>query len=122
ATRLTKLRPGLFTPVVAVAAFVGTYTVRVDHTDVFVALIFAYIGYAMRRYGFSRIAFIIALVLGEMVERTYHQTVGTFGSIFAVFERPISGTLAVLCIIVLAYAVVRGIRTMRSVQDPDDQD
>lgn len=114
ATNLTNVRPGLFTPIIAVAALVGTYTVRMSHIDVIVALIFAYVGYAMRRYGFSRIAFIIALVLGEIFERTYQQTVRTFGSVVSVIERPIAGTLMVLCALVLVFAVVRGARAWRT--------
>ena len=122
ATNLTKVRPGLFTPIIAVAALVGTYTVRMNHMDVIVALVFAYVGYAMRRYGFSRIAFIIALVLGEMFERTYQQTVRTFGSVVSVIERPIAGTLMVLCVLVLAFAAVRGVRAFRTATPSLDDD
>ena len=111
--RLTSIRPGLFTPIIAMAALVGTYTVRSNMLDVLVALVFAYVGYAMRRYGFSRIAFIIALVLGETVERTYFQTVNSFGSIWSVFDRPISGVLAGLSILVLLFAARQGWKRMR---------
>lgn len=106
--RLTRVRPGVFTPIIAVAALVGTYTVNVNILDVFVAVAFAYVGYAMRRYGFSRVALIIALVLGETVERSYYQTVHSFGSIWSLFGRPIAGTLAVLCIGVLIFAAYMG--------------
>jgi putative tricarboxylic transport membrane protein len=106
--KLTRIRPGLFTPIIAVAAIVGTYTVNVNVIDAFVALAFAYVGYAMRRYGFSRVALIIALVLGETVERSYYQTVHSFGSIWSLLHRPIAGTLAVLCIGVLAFATYQG--------------
>lgn len=112
-SRLTELRPGVFTPIIAVAAIVGTYTVAQNMLDVMVAIVFGYIGYGMRRYGFSRIALIIALVLGETVERTYFQTVNTFGGITPVFSRPISGTLAVLCIAVLMFAMYQGWKRVR---------
>lgn len=106
--KLTRIRPGVFTPIIAVAAIVGTYTVNINVLDVFVALAFGYVGYAMRRYGFSRVALIIALVLGETVERSYYQTVHTFGSIWSLFSRPIAGTLAVICIGVLVFAAYQG--------------
>ena len=116
ATKLTSLRPGLFTPVVAIAGLVGSYTVGLQILDVVVAVVFGYIGYAMRRYGFSRVALIIALVLGELVERSYYQTVGAFGSPLAILSRPISATLAVLCVVVLVYALVQGYRRVRAQQ------
>jgi hypothetical protein len=112
-SRLTRLRPTVFTPIIAIAALVGTYVVARNIMDVVIALVFAYVGYAMRRYGFSRIAFIIAFALGETVERTLFQTLNTFGSFWPVLSRPISGTLVVLCIVILLFAARQGWNRMR---------
>jgi putative tricarboxylic transport membrane protein len=115
-TKLTSMRPGLFTPLIAVAALVGCYTVGLDILDVVVALVFGYIGYAMRRYGFSRVALIIALVLGELVERSYYQMVASFGSPAAILQRPISGVLAAICVVVLVFALWQGYKRARSAE------
>lgn len=123
ATRLTRLRPGVFTPLIVVAALVGTYTVGLQFLDVAVALLFGYIGYAMRRYGFSRVALIIAFVLGELVERSYYQTLGTFGEIGVVATRPISGSLLAVTVIVLGFALVKGYQRMSvPAAEEDDPD
>jgi putative tricarboxylic transport membrane protein len=114
AAKLTALRPGLFTPLIAVAALVGSYTIGLNILDVVVALVFGYIGYAMRRYGFSRVALIIALVLGDLVERSYYQMVATFGSPAPIVTRPISGFLAVVAVLVLAWAAVQAFRRARA--------
>jgi putative tricarboxylic transport membrane protein len=114
AAKLTALRPGLFTPLIAVAALVGSYTIGLNILDVVVALVFGYIGYAMRRYGFSRVALIIALVLGELVERSYYQMVATFGSPTAIVTRPISGFLAGVAVIVLVWAAVQAFRRAKT--------
>jgi hypothetical protein len=110
ATRLTTLRPGLFTPLIAMAALVGAYTIKLEILDVALTVVFGYVGYAMSRYGFSRVALIIALVLGELVERSHYQTVKAFGGAGAMFTRPISGLLMALSILVVAYAVLRAVR------------
>jgi putative tricarboxylic transport membrane protein len=114
--KLTSMRPGLFTPLIAVAALVGCYTINLEILDVVLALVFGYVGYAMRRYGFSRVALIIALVLGELVERSYYQTVASFGSPSAIFTRPVSGVLAAICAVVLLFAIRQGIRRARSAE------
>jgi putative tricarboxylic transport membrane protein len=114
APRLTALRPGLFTPLIAVTALVGSYTIQLEILDVVMTLVFGYIGYAMRRYGFSRVALIIALVLGELVERSYYQTVGAFGSPWHIVARPISGVLVLCCVLVLTYAVAQAVRRSRA--------
>jgi putative tricarboxylic transport membrane protein len=124
APRLTTLRPGLFTPIIAVTALVGSYTIQLEILDVVMTLVFGYIGYGMRRYGFSRVALIIALVLGELVERSYYQTVGAFGSPWHIVTRPISGVLVLCCVLVLGYAVVQAVRRSRAraVSAPDAGD
>jgi putative tricarboxylic transport membrane protein len=122
-TKLTRVRPGVFTPLIVVAALVGTYTVGLQIRDVAAAVVFGYIGYAMRRYGFSRVALIIAFVLGELVERSYYQTLGAFGDATVVFRRPISGLLLALTVLVLGFAVLKGIKRMRApLADEDDPD
>jgi hypothetical protein len=119
ATRLTALRPGLFTPLIAVTALVGAYTVQLQILDVLTTLVFGYVGYAMRRYGFSRVALIIALVLGDLVERSYYQTVRAFDSPWAILSRPISAVLVVLSVLVLVYAAVQAVRRSK-VALPDE--
>jgi putative tricarboxylic transport membrane protein len=114
--KLTSMRPGLFTPLIAVAALVGCYTIGLEILDVVVALFFGYVGYAMRRYGFSRVALIIALVLGELVERSWYQMVASFGSPLAIVTRPISGVLATLCVIVLVYSAWQAYKRARSAE------
>jgi putative tricarboxylic transport membrane protein len=122
-TRLTRVRPGVFTPLIVVAALVGTYTVGLQILDVAVAVLFGYVGYAMRRYGFSRVALIIAFVLGELVERAYYQTLGAFGDVSVIFRRPISALLLALTALVLGFAVVKAIKRMRApIPDEDDPD
>lgn len=110
AIKLTRVRPGLFTPLIAIAALVGAYTVRLDILDVFVALLFAYVGHAMVKYGYSRIALLIAVVLGDMVERTYHQTIATFGGLQEIALRPISGVLLALTVVFVIYTIVKAVR------------
>ncbi len=119
-TRLTRLRPGIFTPLIVIAALVGTYTVGLQILDVAVALLFGYVGYAMRRYGFSRVALIIAFVLGELVEGAYYQTLGAFGGPTVIATRPISGFLLALTVMVLGVAVRKGYRRLRAGGSEED--
>lgn len=114
ALHLTRVRPEVVTPVVVVAALVGAYTVRVQILDVAVALIFAYVGHAMEKHGFSRVALVIALILGGLVETSYHQTVAAFGGVSGFVTRPISAALVVLCLAsLLAPAILARRRRVR---------
>lgn len=80
ATVLTRIRGDILAPAIAVVALMGVYALRNEPIDVVLTLIFCYVGYAMEKFGFSRLTFIIALVLGGLFESSYHQTMTTFGA------------------------------------------
>ncbi len=73
--RVTLLDAKLLAPIVVAISLTGAYVLQGDMMDMFVALIFGLIGYAMMREGFPRLTFVIAFVLGPEAERAYHQTV-----------------------------------------------
>ena len=65
---LATVRSVQFVPVVLVFAAVGAMGYRARLADVFVAFAFGIAGYGMRRYGWPRIAFVMALILGPLLE------------------------------------------------------
>lgn len=101
-TRLTSISTTYIAPIVMMLALVGAYATEGYIGDVIVALVFGLIGYAMHRYGFSRVALIIALVLGELMQKSFHQTIQLMGPT-GFFERPISLSLFVITVFMLAF-------------------
>lgn len=103
----TRIPGTLMAPGIAAIAFVGAFAVSGSFLDVVIAYVFGVVGLCMRRFGFSRIALIIALVLGGLVEASYHQTIATFDGPGAFFNRPISLTLFGLTVFSLAWPWLR---------------
>lgn len=110
AAAITRVPGNLLAPIISVIAIIGVYAVRNQMLDVVVALVFSYVGYAMDRHGFSRVALIIALVLGTLIEQSFHQTMATFGPEGFV-TRPIA-----LVILVLILLTLFGTHLMRLIQ------
>ncbi len=110
---VTRLRGDVLAAIVAVIAIVGVYALRLQHLDIVVLMIFCYLGYAMERYGFSRLGFVIALVLGALIESTFHQTLATFGPSGFV-SRPIALVLAAFAVIVILVPLAAAIRRRRA--------
>ncbi len=101
----TRTRGDILGPVVGVITLIGVYATRNEPWDVFLTLVFAYIGYSMQKYGYSRVTFIIALVLGGLIERSFTQTMQTFGWSGFV-TRPIAGVLVAFALLILAGPLV----------------
>lgn len=113
AARLTRVRPSLLVPIITVLALTGAYALNANMADLLIVLIFSYVGYAMKRWEFSRIAFVIAFILGDLVETSYQQTLASFGSLEALVSRPIPLVLMVLSALVLALPFVQAWKRRR---------
>ena len=66
--RIMIVRTALLVPPVLVLATVGAFAYRGRFTDVWVAFGVGILGIFMKRYGWPRIAFVIALILGPLFE------------------------------------------------------
>jgi putative tricarboxylic transport membrane protein len=97
---LVRIRGDILAPIVIVISMVGVYAINREIRDVLVALVFSYVGYGMERHGFSRVALIIALVLGANMELTFHQTLDA-GGLGTFVTRPIALVLFVVAMLTL---------------------
>jgi TctA family transporter len=67
-SRLTRVRTTRLIPLILVLSALGAFSYRARLEDVWVAFGFGALGYFMKRYGWPRIAFVIALILGPLFE------------------------------------------------------
>jgi len=108
--RLTDLPASLLAPVIFSLAIMGAYATEGVLGDVFVALVFGVIGYCMREFGFNRVPMVIALVLGELLQHTYHQTIMSMGA-QGFFVRPISLGLFAITVLMLIMPFIKARRS-----------
>ena len=107
-TYLTLVDAHVLAPVVTVVALVGAYALQGEFGDVVVALVFGILGYLMIRFDYPRITFTIALVLGEITERSFFQAMGISDGSWAIFvTRTVSLILIALCILTLLIPSIR---------------
>jgi putative tricarboxylic transport membrane protein len=107
---ITRVDVRYLAPVVISVALIGAYALQSNLGDVVAAMIFGVIGYFMVRFDYPRITLVIALVLGGIAERSYHQSLlmsdGNHG-IF--FTRPVAVTLLALVAVSLAVPAIRSL-------------
>ena len=100
---ITIVRVELMAPVLIVVALAGAYATQRSVTDVFVAIAFGLLGYLLRRNGFSLVPLIIGLVLGALVEKSFHQALQISGGDYMIFlTSPICAVILASCVAMLA--------------------
>lgn len=107
--RLTQIPFIWIAPFILIAITFATLQTNRDPRDLFLLLAFGILGIAMRRFGFSRPAFLIGFVLQSNLEKSLYQVMQLY-DFGAFFTRPL--VLVVLAIIVTV--VVASLRSQFS--------
>ena len=101
---VTKVDTKLIVPIVVTLALCGVYAIAEKPGDICVAIALGVISFTMMRFKFPLLPMAVALILGEMAERTFHQTrmISDGNMLPFLFERP----QAVVLIVLIALAMV----------------
>jgi putative tricarboxylic transport membrane protein len=106
--KIVELPRYILFPFILFFSIIGSYALQNSMFDVYIALIFGILGYFMRRYDFPLGPFLLALVLGDLVE--YNLIVSlqiSKGNWLSFLTRPISGTLLVITFLFLVFRTIK---------------
>ena len=95
--RLLKTPYTILFPLILLFCLIGVYSLNANVAEIIIMLIFGVAGFFLRRLGFEGAPFILAMVLGPIMETSLRQTLLISRGSFSVFyTRPICATLLVL--------------------------
>jgi putative tricarboxylic transport membrane protein len=104
---LTIPRPMLISLVITFS-MVGVYALSFNTFDLYLLLIFGIIGFLMRIFSFPAAPFILAFILGGMMEQALRQTLTiSDGSLAILLDRPIGLTLMIIAVLVMVVPLFR---------------
>lgn len=110
---VVKIPNTFLAPIVLILAVVGAYVTRNMLFDVWLALLFGAVGYAMRKAGFSLPSTVLGFVLGFMTEANLRRSLLMSDGSYGIFlNRPVA-----LIILILAVAsLISSIQRQRKMQ------
>ena len=90
----------ILAPIIFVLCLVGGYAPTQSLHDIWLMLIFGVVGYLMRKLDYPLAPAVLAIVLGPLAETSMRQAlIMSDGSLMIFFERPISGTIMGIAIV-----------------------
>jgi putative tricarboxylic transport membrane protein len=84
-TRIIKVPYPYLAPAILAISAIGTYSVRNNLFDVWVALVFGGVGYLMKKLKYPTAPLVLALVLGEILEQSFRQALSMSGGTLSIF-------------------------------------
>ncbi|MCM3179119.1 tripartite tricarboxylate transporter permease [Cytobacillus horneckiae] len=108
--RILLIPRPLLISLVLMFCFLGVYAVSFNIADLYLLLLFGILGYLMRIFAFPAAPFILAFILGGMMEQSLRQSLTISGGDLAIFyESPIALTIFIASVLFLFVPVLKGI-------------
>jgi putative tricarboxylic transport membrane protein len=100
--RISLIPYRILGPLVLGVCIVGAFSMRNNLLDIWVCIIFGFIGYYMKRRDWPAVPFIIGQIIGPMIEQNFRASIGLSGGDVSIFFlRPISVVFLVLTVLSL---------------------
>ena len=107
--RLLKTPYAILFPLILLFCLIGVYSLNANVAEIVIMLAFGVIGFLLRRVGFEGAPFILAMVLGPIMETSLRQTLLiSRGSFYIFLTRPICAVLIGLTVVFLLWPMIRG--------------
>jgi putative tricarboxylic transport membrane protein len=112
----------IIAPVIVVICAIGAYTVHNNMFDVVMMLVFGVVGYVFKKLKYPLAPLLLALVLGDMAETAFRQSMLLSGGSLGIFwSNPLVGSIVTLALVILCWpAVGKVLGRMRS-REPQAQ-
>ena len=113
--RLLRVPYQILYPGIIVLILIGVFSVNNSVFDVYVAVGFGLLGYAMRVLGFEPAPLLVGFVLGPMMEENFRRAliIGR-GDFMTFFQQPISGSLLAVTALLLAWSLWVSVRPRKA--------
>jgi putative tricarboxylic transport membrane protein len=107
--RITFVNVNILVPLVVTISLTGVYVLQGKPGDVLLALIMGIFGYLMIRFDYPRLTLVIALVLGETAERSFHQSllISDYNLVGLIMDRPQAIILVLATVLTLLLPALR---------------
>lgn len=105
--RIAYLPQGIMMALILCISSVSIYSISYSTFDLFMLLVFGLVGYGFRKLGIPFAPYVLAAVLGGMLEQSFRQSMTLSGGSLEIFvSSSITATLAVLTVISLVMQLV----------------
>ncbi|MHB8992788.1 MAG: tripartite tricarboxylate transporter permease, partial [Chloroflexota bacterium] len=110
--KVCEIPYSILAPAVLIFCVVGAFSVRGNVFDLWMALVFGFVGYAMKKLDYPPAPMLLCMILGDRLESSMRQAlVLSSGSFSVFFTRPITVALLTLAVLLTVASLVARRRT-----------
>ncbi|MGO4889226.1 tripartite tricarboxylate transporter permease [Anaerobacillus sp. MEB173] len=112
--KILKIPRPLLISLVIMFSMIGVYAISFNTFDLYMLLLFGFIGFLMRLFAFPAAPFILAFILGGMMEQSFRQSLTiSNGSLSIFINEPIALSLLIVSLLSFVFPLIRQLRKRR---------
>jgi len=97
----------IIAPVIVVICAIGAFTVHNNMFDVVMMMVFGVVGYVFKKLKYPLAPLVLALVLGDMAETAFRQSMLLSGGNVGIFwSNPLVGSIVTLALVLLCWPLI----------------
>jgi putative tricarboxylic transport membrane protein len=109
-------------PIILLICLVGTYSVNLSSFELIVLLCSGVLGYFFRKFQYDLAPFILALILGPIIEEAFRQSLMRSGGSFSIFlESPIALTFLIVSLLLLLWNVYNSLKPRKRIIPAEEE-
>lgn len=113
--KILKIPRPLLISLVVMFSIIGVYAISFNTFDLYMLLLFGVVGFLMRLFAFPAPPFILAFILGGMMEQAFRQSLTiSNGSLLIFLKDPIALSLLLIALLSFLYPLFRQLRKQRA--------
>ncbi len=106
--QLLRVRLSILAPFALVLSLIGAYSVNSSVFDVWMVILFGFLGYGLRKFGLEAGPMVLGFVLGVILETSFRQAMLiSNGSLLIFLQRPVALVLVLGAVVMLGLPLVR---------------
>ncbi|MUK90158.1 tripartite tricarboxylate transporter permease [Ornithinibacillus sp. L9] len=110
-SKILKIPRPLLISLVIMFSIIGVYAISFSTFDLYMLLLFGVVGFLMRLFSFPAPPFILAFILGGMMEQSFRQSLTISNGNYMIFvKEPISLTLLLIGLLSFAFPIIGHLR------------
>jgi putative tricarboxylic transport membrane protein len=110
--KILKVPYNILFPLILLFCFLGVYSLNNNVYEILIMVGFGVFGYLMRKFGYEGAPFLLAMVLGPLLETAFRQSM-LYGDPLILFKRPISMVLLIVSLFLIISPIFSGIAQRR---------
>lgn len=108
---IMRIPYAIMTPFIVIISILGSYSLQNSMTDVWIALIFGFVGFWLRKMKYPLAPLVVAIVLGDSTEKVLRQSlIMSDASLAIFFTRPIAAVVMVVALSLFALPLIQALR------------